>query len=70
VAKALGVSPDDIFLALIPVPNENFSFGRGELQLAEGGERWGEWIHNIGRTWARRFRRKARLFNAMIQGAF
>jgi hypothetical protein len=50
VAKALGVSPDDIFLALIPVPNENFSFGRGELQLAEGGERWGEWIHNIGRS--------------------
>ena len=25
-SKALGVSPDDIFLALIPVPNENFSF--------------------------------------------
>lgn len=32
--KALGVSPDDVFIALIPVPKENFSFGRGELQLA------------------------------------
>lgn len=40
VAEALGVSPDDIFLALIPTPNENFSFGRGELQLAEGAPRW------------------------------
>jgi hypothetical protein len=28
------VSPDDIFVAIIPVPRENFSFGRGELQLA------------------------------------
>ncbi|MGE0220559.1 tautomerase family protein [Mycolicibacterium sp.] len=35
VVEALGVSPDDIFLAIIPVPKENFSFGRGELQLAE-----------------------------------
>lgn len=33
VADALGLSPDDIFLAIIPVPRENFSFGRGELQL-------------------------------------
>ena len=32
--KALGISPDDVFIALIPVPKENFSFGRGELQLA------------------------------------
>ncbi|WP_351234241.1 tautomerase family protein [Streptomyces sp. NPDC002133] len=40
VVEALGVSPDDIFVALIPVPNENFSFGRGELQLAEGAPRW------------------------------
>lgn len=40
VVKALGVSPDDIFIALIPAPNENFSFGRGELQLAEGSPRW------------------------------
>jgi hypothetical protein len=30
------VSPHDIYPALIPVPNENFSFGSGELQLAEG----------------------------------
>ena len=40
VVQALDVSPDDIFVALIPVPNENFSFGRGELQLAEGTPRW------------------------------
>ncbi|WP_229904068.1 tautomerase family protein, partial [Streptomyces spiralis] len=40
VVEALGVSPDDIFIALIPVPNENFSFGRGELQLADGAPRW------------------------------
>lgn len=33
VVAALGVSPDDVFLAIIPVPRENFSFGRGELQL-------------------------------------
>lgn len=33
-AEALGISPDDIFIAMIPVPVENFSFGRGELQLA------------------------------------
>lgn len=31
---ALGISADDVFIALIPVPRENFSFGRGELQLA------------------------------------
>jgi hypothetical protein len=40
VVEALGVTPDDLFVALIPVPNENFSFGRGELQLAEGAPRW------------------------------
>ncbi|MER5908372.1 MULTISPECIES: tautomerase family protein [Streptomyces] len=40
VVETLGVSPDDIFIALIPVPNESFSFGRGELQLAEGTPRW------------------------------
>ncbi|MGA5361211.1 tautomerase family protein [Streptomyces purpurascens] len=40
VVDALGVSPDDIFVALVPVPNENFSFGRGELQLANGAPRW------------------------------
>jgi phenylpyruvate tautomerase PptA (4-oxalocrotonate tautomerase family) len=40
VVEALGVRPEDIFVVLIPVPNENFSFGRGELQLAEGAPRW------------------------------
>ncbi|MFD3452030.1 tautomerase family protein [Streptomyces sp. NPDC058691] len=40
VVEALHVSPDDIFIALIPVPNENFSFGRGELQLADVAPRW------------------------------
>lgn len=33
-AEALQVSGDDVFIALVPVPRENFSFGRGELQLA------------------------------------
>lgn len=33
--KALDISADDVFIALIPVPKENFSFGRGELQLAQ-----------------------------------
>ena len=32
--SALGISPDDVFIALVPVPKENFSFGRGDLQLA------------------------------------
>jgi phenylpyruvate tautomerase PptA (4-oxalocrotonate tautomerase family) len=32
--SALGISPDDVFIALVPVPKENFLFGRGELQLA------------------------------------
>ncbi|WP_392872659.1 hypothetical protein [Streptomyces sp. LN499] len=27
-------------LSLIPVSNENFSFGRGGLQLAEGAPHW------------------------------
>ncbi|WP_411089815.1 hypothetical protein [Streptomyces sp. 061-3] len=40
VVEALGVSSDDIFVALIPVPNENFTFGKGDLQLAEGTPRW------------------------------
>ncbi|PRI10446.1 tautomerase family protein [Leucobacter massiliensis] len=31
---ALGISGDDVFIALVPVPKENFSFGRGHLQLA------------------------------------
>jgi phenylpyruvate tautomerase PptA (4-oxalocrotonate tautomerase family) len=40
VVQALDVSPDDIFLAIVPVPNENFSFGRGELQLAGRPPQW------------------------------
>ncbi|MHA6646013.1 tautomerase family protein [Mesorhizobium sp. A623] len=40
VVEAVDVSPDDIFIAIIPVPNENFSFGKGELQLADGISRW------------------------------
>ncbi len=40
VVEAVGVSPDDVFITLIPVPNENFSFGRGELQLADGAPKW------------------------------
>ncbi|MFD9001504.1 tautomerase family protein [Streptomyces sp. NPDC059582] len=40
VVEVLDVSPDDVFIALIPVPNESFSFGRGELQLADGAPRW------------------------------
>ncbi|MCW2406838.1 phenylpyruvate tautomerase PptA (4-oxalocrotonate tautomerase family) [Sphingobium sp. B1D7B] len=40
VVGAVGVTPDDVFITLVPVPNENFSFRRGELQLAEGGPKW------------------------------
>src|SRR3546814_12027510 len=40
VVEALEVSADDIFIALIPVPNANFSFRRGALQLADGAPRW------------------------------
>lgn len=36
VVDVLGISADDVFIALVPVPKENFSFGRGELQLATG----------------------------------
>jgi phenylpyruvate tautomerase PptA (4-oxalocrotonate tautomerase family) len=35
-----GVRPDDLFIAAIPVPNENFSFGRGIAQLADIPPRW------------------------------
>jgi hypothetical protein len=35
-----GVSPDDVFLAFVPVPNENFSFGRGIAQLADAAPKW------------------------------
>lgn len=34
-ASALGISADDVFIALVPVPKENSSFGRGDLQLAQ-----------------------------------
>lgn len=35
-----GVSPDDVFLAFLPVPNENFSFGQGIAQLSDVGPLW------------------------------
>lgn len=38
--KDVGVSPDDVFIALVPVPNENFSFGRGIAQLADTSPKW------------------------------
>lgn len=38
--EALGISPDDIFVAMIPMPIDGFSFGRGELPLADGVSRW------------------------------
>lgn len=38
--KNVDISLDDVFIALVPVPNENFSFGRGVAQLAEGAPRW------------------------------
>ena len=34
------ISPDDVFIAMIPVPNENFSFGQGVPQLAEAAPKW------------------------------
>jgi phenylpyruvate tautomerase PptA (4-oxalocrotonate tautomerase family) len=38
--KAAAISPDDVFVALVPVPNENFSFGRGIAQLADTAPKW------------------------------
>ena len=38
--QAAGISPDDVFIALVPVPNENFSFGRGIAQLADAAPKW------------------------------
>jgi phenylpyruvate tautomerase PptA (4-oxalocrotonate tautomerase family) len=38
--RDVGISPDDVFIALVPVPNENFSFGRGVAQLADIAPRW------------------------------
>jgi phenylpyruvate tautomerase PptA (4-oxalocrotonate tautomerase family) len=37
---AAGITEDDITLLMLPVDNENFSFGKGELQLAEQAPRW------------------------------
>ena len=37
---AADISPDDVFIALVPVPNENFSFGRGVAQLADAPPKW------------------------------
>ncbi len=38
--QAADISPDDVFIALVPVPNENFSFGRGVAQLADAAPQW------------------------------
>ncbi|MFM0632384.1 tautomerase family protein [Paraburkholderia xenovorans] len=38
--ETVGISPDDIFTSIIPVPIENFSFGRGIAQLAGIAPRW------------------------------
>ena len=35
-----GIDPDDVFISLIPVPNENFSFGQGIAQLADNEPKW------------------------------
>lgn len=40
VTEALEISGDDVFVVLVPVPNEGFSFGRGELPLAEVAPKW------------------------------
>jgi len=37
---AVGVAPDDITLTMFPVDNENFSFGKGKLQLADLPPPW------------------------------
>jgi phenylpyruvate tautomerase PptA (4-oxalocrotonate tautomerase family) len=38
--KNADIRPDDLFIAVIPVPNENFSFGRGIAQLADMSPKW------------------------------
>ena len=38
--EAADISPDDVFVALVPVPIENFSFGRGVAQLADSAPKW------------------------------
>jgi phenylpyruvate tautomerase PptA (4-oxalocrotonate tautomerase family) len=40
LGEAVDISPDDVFIVLIPVPNENFSFGRGGAQLAGIPAQW------------------------------
>lgn len=40
VTEALGISGDDVFVVLVPVPNEGFSFGRGGLPLADVDPKW------------------------------
>jgi phenylpyruvate tautomerase PptA (4-oxalocrotonate tautomerase family) len=36
----VGISPDDVFITLVPIQNENFSFGRGVAQLADIAPQW------------------------------
>lgn len=38
--RAAGIAPDDVFVALVPVPMDNFSFGRGIAQLAGIAPKW------------------------------
>ncbi len=38
--KDADIRPDDLFIAVIPIPNENFSFGRGLAQLADIAPNW------------------------------
>lgn len=38
--KKAEIRPDDVFIAAIPVANENFSFGRGIAHLADGAPKW------------------------------
>ena len=38
--ESAGVTEDDISLAMLPVDNENFSFGKGLLQLAGQAPPW------------------------------
>ncbi|MFM0149898.1 tautomerase family protein [Paraburkholderia sp. RL18-085-BIA-A] len=40
LGEAASIAPDDVFIAVIPVPTENFSFGRGVAQLAGIAPRW------------------------------
>jgi 4-oxalocrotonate tautomerase len=40
LAAGAGVRPEDVFINLINVPNENWSFGNGEAPLAEQPAPW------------------------------